>query len=360
MTVVSSRTAPPDAERWRAVVERDPAADEAFVYGVSSTGVFCRPSCPSRRPRRDRVAFFDSARAARAAGYRPCRRCRPGSTDPVRERVLRVCRYIEEQEDRVPTLSELGARAGLSPYHLQRTFKRVVGVTPRAYADAHRADRVRRRLRGGEAVLAATYGAGYGSASRLYESAPGQLGMTPGRFRSGGRGERVRYAVVPCPLGRLLVAATERGLCRVALGRTARELADGLRDELPEAERVRDEAGLRSWVEPLVRYLGGAPLSTGLPLDVQATAFQRRVWQALRAIPEGERLSYAEIARRIGRPTAVRAVAGACAANPVALVVPCHRAVRKDGSDGGYRWGRERKRALLDLEARARRRSPRS
>jgi AraC family transcriptional regulator of adaptative response/methylated-DNA-[protein]-cysteine methyltransferase len=285
-------------------------------------------------------------------------RCRSGAREPVRERILRICRYIEAQEDRVPTLAELGAQAGLSPYHLQRTFKRIVGVTPREYADARRGERLRERLRRGEGVLAASYGAGYGSASRLYEHAPHQLGMTPGRFRNGGRGERVRYAVVPCPLGRLLVAATERGVCRVALGRTTRELTDLLRDELPEAERVRDEAGLERWIEPLVGYLGGEVPLPELPLDVQVTAFQRRVWRALRAIPEGEHLSYEEIARRIGRPTAARAVAGACAANPVALVVPCHRAVRKDGSQGGYRWGSERKRALLDLEARPRRSRP--
>jgi AraC family transcriptional regulator of adaptative response/methylated-DNA-[protein]-cysteine methyltransferase len=349
-TVTTSRAGPRDAERWRAVAERDPTAGEAFVYGVSSTGIFCRPTCPSRRPRRDRVAFFDSAGQARAAGYRPCKRCRPDDRDPVREKVLAACRYIDAQADRVPTLAELGRQVGLSPHHLQRTFRRTVGVTPREYADARRSERVRQRLGRGEDLLAATYGAGYGSSSRLYERAPQQLGMTPGRFRDGGRGERVRYAVVPSPLGRLLVAATDRGLCRVALGGTVRELGELLRRELPEAERVRDEAGLRPWVEPLLRYLGGELPLPDLPLDVRATAFQRRVWQALRAVPQGETLSYDEIARRIGHPSAARAVAGACAANPVALVVPCHRAVRKHGGAGGYRWGAERKRALLELE----------
>jgi AraC family transcriptional regulator of adaptative response/methylated-DNA-[protein]-cysteine methyltransferase len=274
-----------EADRWRAVVERDPAAGDAFVYGVSSTGIFCRPTCPSRRPRRDRVSFFDSAETARE------------------------------------------------------------------YADARRSERVRRRLHRGDDLLSATYGSGYGSSSRLYEQAPQQLGMTPGRFRSGGCGERLRYTVVACPLGRLLVAATERGLCRVALGRSVRELEDLLRRELPAAKRVRDDSGLRPWVEALLGYLGGDLPLPDLPLDVRATAFQRRVWQALRAIPRGETLSYSEIARRIRNPRAVRAVAGACAANPVALLVPCHRAVRKNGSDGGYRWGSERKRALLDLES---------
>jgi AraC family transcriptional regulator of adaptative response/methylated-DNA-[protein]-cysteine methyltransferase len=268
----------------------------------------------------------------------------------VREKVLAVCRYIDLQGDRLPTLAELGRQVGLSPYHLQRTFKRSVGVTPREYADARRSERVRRRLHRGDDLLAATYGSGYGSPSRLYEQAPQQLGMTPGRFRSGGRGERLRYTVVPSPLGRLLVAATERGLCRVALGRSVRELEGLLRRELPAAERVRDDSGLRPWVEALLGYLGGELPLPDLPLDIRATAFQRRVWQALRAIPRGETLSYGEIARRIRRPRAVRAVGGACAANPVALVVPCHRAVRKNGSAGGYRWGTERKRALLDLE----------
>jgi AraC family transcriptional regulator of adaptative response/methylated-DNA-[protein]-cysteine methyltransferase len=284
-TVASKGAMSSEADRWRAVVERYPAAGDAFVYGVSSTGIFCRPTCPSRRPRRDRVSFFDSAETARD------------------------------------------------------------------YADARRSERVRRRLRRGDDLLAATYGSGYGSSNRLYEQAPQQLGMTPGRFRSGGRGERLRYTVVPSPLGRLLVAATERGLCRVALGRSVRELEDLLRRELPAAERVRDESVLRPWVEALLGYLVGDLPLPDLPLDVRATAFQRRVWQALRAIPRGETLSYSEIARRIRNPRAVRAVAGACAANPVALVVPCHRGVRKNGSDGGYRWGTERKRALLDLES---------
>jgi AraC family transcriptional regulator of adaptative response/methylated-DNA-[protein]-cysteine methyltransferase len=333
-TVASKRVTTVEADRWRAVVERDPAAGDAFVYGVSSTGIFCRPICPSRRPRRDRVSFFDSADEARSAGYRACRRCRPDASDPVREKVLAVCRYIDLQGDRLPTLAELGRQVGLSPYHLQRTFKRSVGVTPREYADARRSERVRRRLRRGDDLLAATYGSGYGSSSRLYEQAPQQLGMTPGRFRSGGRGERLRYTVVPSPLGR-----------------SVRELEDLLRRELPAAERVRDESVLRPWVEALLGYLVGDLPLPDLPLDVRATAFQRRVWQALRAIPRGETLSYSEIARRIRNPRAVRAVAGACAANPVALVVPCHRGVRKNGSDGGYRWGTERKRALLDLES---------
>jgi AraC family transcriptional regulator of adaptative response/methylated-DNA-[protein]-cysteine methyltransferase len=345
-----SQTRERSEARWRAVQSRDPQAAEAFVYAVRSTGIFCRPTCPSRRPRRDRVEFFDSAEQALGAGYRACRRCRPEAPDPVRDKMLALCRYIETRSDAVPTLAELGARAGMSPAHLQRTFKRVVGVSPRAYADARRAERLRRRLRAGDPVLSAGFGAGFGSASRLYAQAPDRLGMTPARFRAGGAGEQVRYAIVRSPLGHLLVAATERGLCSVALGANARELRQRLRDELPEARRVEDEPALRPWIEPILQYLEGERPLPDLPLDVQATAFQRRVWQALREIPPGQTQSYAEVARRIAQPHAARAVARACARNPAALLVPWPRVVRQDGSAGDYRWGAPRKRALLKLE----------
>jgi AraC family transcriptional regulator of adaptative response/methylated-DNA-[protein]-cysteine methyltransferase len=281
-------------------------------------------------------------------------RCRPreaGQADPGIERVRIACRYIDEQPERRPTLAELGAEVGSSPYHLQRTFKRVLGLTPRQYADARRVERLKSRLRQGDGVAGALYGAGYGSSSRLYEKAPRQLGMTPAAYRRGASGERITYTIVRAALGRLLVATTARGICRVGLAETVAELEADLRQEFPGAVLERDDAALRSRVAGLVEYLAGKGAPPELPLDVRATAFQRRVWEELQSIPCGATASYDEIARRIGRPGAARAVAQACATNPVSLVIPCHRVVRKDGRMGGYRWGVERKQALLRLEA---------
>lgn len=339
--------------RWRAVASRDAGCDGVVFYGVRSTGVYCKPSCPSRRPRRAQVAFFDSYSEAESAGFRPCRRCRPRATasrDARLETVERACRLIEASEDGPPSLAALGAQLCVSPYHLQRTFKEVVGVSPRQYALAHRVRQFKARVRGGASVASALYDAGYGSSSRLYEQAGAELGMTPASYARGGAGARIVYAIAGCEFGRLLVAATGRGLCAVRLGDTDEELACALRAEFPEAEVIEDSAALGEYVEAVLRRMAGRTDGSALPLDVRATAFQRRVWGYLQTIPYGEVRSYGEVAAGVGRPSAVRAVARACATNGVAVVIPCHRVIRGDGGLGGYRWGLERKRALLERE----------
>ena len=342
-----------DEERWRATEARDAASDGAFVFAVASTGIYCRPSCPSRRPKRRNVAFYALPEAAERAGYRACFRCKPRETaaaDPRIEAVRQTCRYIEDNDESLPTLAALGAHVGLSPHHLQRVFKRQMGISPRQYADARRLERLKASLKAGDQVTGALYQAGYGSSSRLYEKAPAQLGMTPATYRKGGAGTRIGYTIVASPLGRLLVGATERGVSAVCLGTSDGALEAILRDEFPAAEIARDDAALAGWVGDIVAHLDGRRPHLDLPVDVRATAFQRAVWEALCAIPYGETRSYSDVAQAIGRPKAVRAVANACAANPVALVVPCHRVVRADGAAGGYRWGVKRKKTLLAAE----------
>lgn len=341
---------PDDAVRWQAVLGRDLAADGRFVYAVASTGIYCRPSCPSRRPRRAQVSFFASPAEAEAAGFRACRRCTPRVEPESRRRVREAQAYLDRHPGETVTLERLGRVVGMSPYHLQRTFKRLVGVTPKAYASGRRWDRLKRRLRDGGSVSRATYDAGYASASRAYEEAQARMGMTPSAYRRGARGVRIRYSTFPTAAGLMLVAATERGVCAVSLGDSAAALEAELRREYPAAELERHDEALRAWVETVVRHLEGNGGVDELPLDVRGTAFQWRVWRALQRIPRGATRSYGEIARAIGRPAAARAVAGACAHNPVALVIPCHRVVREDGEPGGYRWGPERKRALLQAE----------
>jgi AraC family transcriptional regulator of adaptative response/methylated-DNA-[protein]-cysteine methyltransferase len=340
---------------WRAVEGRDARLDGLFVYAVRSTGVYCRPSCPSRRPRRDRALFFAGPDAAEAGGFRACRRCRPraeSARDPQLELAVRACRAIEAREEGAPSLADLAAELGVSPHHLQRTFKSLTGVTPHQYAAALRARRLKSLLRAGEGVAAALYEAGYGSSSRLYEASDAQLGMTPATYRRGGRGMEIRYALLACPLGRLLVAATARGVCAVELGDDDETLAAALAAEYPAARIERGDGEFTGWVRPIAEYLAGGREGRGLdlPLDVQATAFELRVWEALRRIPYGETRTYGEVAAALGAPRAARAVARACAANPAALVTPCHRVVRADGAPGGYRWGEARKRALLEME----------
>lgn len=352
----AEQAAPPADDRWRAVLARDRAQDGTFVYAVRSTGVYCRPSCPSRRPRRDRVKFFVLPEAAEHAGYRACLRCRPrelAAADPVLQRLRTVCRFIEANLEETLTLERLAAEAGLGPHHLQRTFKAALGISPRDYAEALRLRELRRRLRRGDPVSDAGYAAGYGSSRALYERAPSQLGMTPAAFRKGGQGLSISFAVADSSLGKILVAATERGICRVGLGDSQRELEQVLHDEFPKAALAHDEARLRPLVAAVLNGLRGKEPLASLPLDVRATAFQWRVWQELQRIPRGTTRTYAEIARAIGAPRASRAVGQACNRNPVALVIPCHRVVASNGALGGYRWGVERKRKLLETEARA-------
>jgi AraC family transcriptional regulator of adaptative response/methylated-DNA-[protein]-cysteine methyltransferase len=338
---------------WRAVLARDARFDGAFFFAVRSTRVYCRPSCPSRRPLRSNVLFFPCGEEAERAGYRACKRCQPAAPaqrDARAEMVMQACRKIEEAPSAPPPLAQLAAALNISPFHLQRTFKRVLGISPREFADACRLAQFKAEVREGESVTSAMYGAGYGSSSRLYERADAQLGMTPATYRSGGRGMRLAYTIVACPLGKLLVAATQRGVCAVCLGDSDTKLAAALREEYPAAEITEKNGQLSRWTKQIVQHLEGALPHLDLPVDIRATAFQWRVWRELRRIPQGTTRSYSEIARRIGRPRAVRAVARACATNPVAIVIPCHRVVRADRSMGGYRWGTARKEALLARE----------
>ena len=340
------------AAAWRAVLAHDPQWDGAFVYAVRSTGIYCRPSCPSRRPRRNVTMFFPGPEAAEQAGFRACRRCHPrGQTgDPLAPRIAQVCRYIESSLGEKITLSELSARAGLSPFRLLRAFQRITGITPRQYAAACRLRAVKSGLKKEPNVTFALYDAGYGSSSRLYEHAPASLGMTPAAYQRGGVGVKIQYATSASSLGRLLVAATARGICMVSLGDSDVRLKAALKREYPLAEIRPNSNGLQSSLHAVLSRIEGKAPSGLLPLDVQATAFQRRVWKELLSIPRGATRSYSQVARAIGRPLAVRAVARACATNPAAIVIPCHRVVRADGDLGGYRWGLKRKEALLRAE----------
>jgi AraC family transcriptional regulator of adaptative response/methylated-DNA-[protein]-cysteine methyltransferase len=351
---------------WRAVASRDAAYDGVFVFAVRTTGVFCRPSCPARRPASRHVAFFTSPGDALRQGFRPCARCLGrAATLGVSDRALvqRLCRGIEQsvtsadsagdsEDAGRPTLEALGRRSGLGPHRLHRLFRRVLGITPRQYADAVRLRHFKQSLRRGGNVTSALYDAGYGSSSRLYERAAAQLGMTPGSYLRGAPGLRIRYAVVDSPLGRLLVGATDRGVCAVMLGKPDAELVRELAHDFPRADLRKDPQGLGAWVRGVVERMRARPTGAEIPLDIRGTAFQRRVWEELRRIPAGRTRTYSEIARRIGRPEAVRAVARACATNSISVVVPCHRVVGKNGSLTGYRWGLERKRALLEAEQR--------
>ncbi len=338
---------------WQAVLQRDHNFDGAFVYAVRSTGIYCRPSCASRKPNPANVTFFPLPEIAEQAGFRPCKRCKPEravARDPQVEQVRKICRYIETHLEDSLTLATLGNHIGQSPYHLQRTFKRVTGISPRQYAEACRMRQIKAALNEGDDVVGALYDAGYNSSSRLYGKAAAQLGMTPGEYRRGGPNVRVLYTTMTCFLGCLLVAATDKGICSVRIGDDEAALEDAFLREFAGADIERDDTGLSGWIGEILRHLEGTPPHLELPLDVQATAFQRRVWQALQAIPYGSTATYAEIAKAIGQPAAIRAVGRACATNPTALLIPCHRVVRSDGGLGGYRWGIERKEALLRRE----------
>ena len=339
-----------DERRRAAVMARDRRADGAFVYGVTSTGIFCRPSCASRRPRSDRMAFFSTAADAKAAGYRACRRCQPESLPDTTDIVERICRYIDSRQEESPKLSELERNFGLSRHHLVRTFKAAVGMTPKAYADLRRVERLKQRLRAGDSVTNAMYDVGYGSSSRLYERGNTLLGMTPAKYQRQGAGMSAMFTIVETSFGKLLVATTDLGICAVRLGDTAAALERGLRSEYGLAQLRRDDTGLTPTVRRIVHHIeDGVPLGA-LATDVRSTAFTRAVWRALIAIPRGETRTYKEVAETIGQPSAARAVARACATNELALVIPCHRVVPAGGGTGGYRWGSARKRKLLERE----------
>ncbi|MEX2303218.1 MAG: bifunctional DNA-binding transcriptional regulator/O6-methylguanine-DNA methyltransferase Ada [Bryobacterales bacterium] len=348
-----SRTFSSEAEKWEAVRRRDALADEHFLFAVKTTGVYCWPSCAARLPRRENVVFHASRADAERAGFRPCKRCRP-DLPPRAEResalVAAACRAIESAEE-PPRLSELASHAGVSAYHFHRMFKRIAGVTPKAYAAAQRANRVQDSLRSGSEVTEAMYAAGFNSSGRFYEAAPEILGMKPSAYRNGGKGEAMRYAVKKCSLGRVLVAATERGLCAILLGDSAAQLGEDLKARFPGATLNKPSPGFADWVDQVVRFVDNPRAGElGLPLDVRGTAFQRKVWEALREIPPGKTRTYAAVAERVGSRRAARAVAAACAANPLAVAIPCHRVVASSGDLAGYRWGVERKRRLLDQE----------
>ena len=355
--------------QWQAVLARDGASDGKFVFAVSSTGVYCRPSCPAKRPRRENVTFFRQPQEAESSGYRECLRCRPkaASGNPRQELIKSVCRYIEQHLDEPVTLTQIGAEFRLSPFHLQRTFKSVLGITPKEYADSCRMRGFRQNLKAGHSVTRAMHQAGYNSTSRLYARTASELGMDPAKYRRGAIAALIRYTCADSPLGRLLIAATDKGICSVKFADSDEELEQGLKQEFPFAVRRRDDRELARLAQRVVRLIssdgasrnGGSrnvvnrnkDIASTLPLDIQATAFQRRVWTYLQSIAFGETRSYSQVAKAIRRPTAVRAVARACATNPVAIAIPCHRVLRSNGELGGYRWGVERKRALIEMEA---------
>lgn len=339
--------------RWTAVRARDAQADGSFVYAVRTTGVYCRPSCGARPARPENVAFHATPADAEQAGFRACRRCRPNEPSLAAQQaavVARLCRRLETDES-TPNLAQLAEDAQWSPFHLHRVFKRITGLTPKAYATAHRSRRVHESLARSGTVTEAIFEAGYQSGGRFYADAPGMLGMTPSRWRAGGAGTELRFAVGQCSLGAILVARSEIGLCAILLGDDPDALTRDLQDRFPRARLVGGDAGFEQWVARVVGFVEAPAIGLDLPLDIRGTALQQRVWQALQAIPPGQTVSYAEMARRIGAPAATRAVAQACGANALAVAIPCHRVVRQDGGLSGYRWGVERKRALLAREA---------
>lgn len=349
--MLSSNSSP--RHLWRAVVSRDARWDGRFVLAVLTTGIYCRPSCPARRPLRRNVRFFTRPEEAEREGFRPCLRCRPKEVHGAAALVERAARHLASSSGEEGKLSELAAALGASPGSLRRAFRSATGLSPREFAGAVRVARFKRELRGGKSVAAALYESGYGSPSRVYERSNAHLGMTPAAYRRGGAAMKIRYAIAESPLGKVLVGATERGISAVYLGGQEKELRGELRKEYPLAEIIPGSDSFSRWVREIVHRIEGRPPRVDLPLDVQATAFQRRVWQELQCIPFGATRTYSQIARSLGRPKAVRAVARACATNPVSIVVPCHRVIREDGSLAGYRWGVERKKKLLEREKEA-------
>jgi AraC family transcriptional regulator, regulatory protein of adaptative response / methylated-DNA-[protein]-cysteine methyltransferase len=341
-------------QRWAAVVARDPAFEGKFVYAVKTTGIYCRPTCPSRLAKAKNVEFYLTCQEAESADFRACQRCRPNEASPTDQHgavIAEACRRIEDA-DTLPTLTGLAAALGMSPYYFHRLFKSVTGLSPKAYGAAHRARRVRQQLSEGKnSVTEVIYGAGFNSNSRFYETSNDMLGMTPTAFRGGGADAEIRFATGECSLGSILIARSSKGVCAILLGDDPATLVRDLQDHFPKANLIGGDADFERLVAKVVGFVDAPALGLDLPLDVRGTAFQQRVWRALREIPVGETVSYAELARRVGEPTSVRAVAQACAANNIAVAIPCHRAVKNDGALSGYRWGAERKRALLEKEA---------
>jgi len=341
-----------DDEKWNAVLARDATKDGAFVTAVRSTGIYCRSSCPARKPAKEQVLFFPGPEEEEQSGFRACKRCRPqeAASDRGTELVGRVTKYIQANLDRKLTLGNLAAQIGLSPYHLQRTFKRVLGISPRQYAEARRLEKMKNSLRNGETVNNALYKAGFTSRSRVYEKVPSRLGVNPGTFRRGGDGLRIEYTIVDFPIGRLLIGATERGVCSVCIGASDEAAEAALLEDYFAADVSRNDDAMKEWVNVFANYFNGRRFPTDLPIDVRATAFQWRVWKEIQSIPYGATATYSDIAKSLGSPHAARAVARACATNPVSLLIPCHRVIGKDGGLRGYGWGVKRKRALLSLE----------
>ena len=341
-----------DEEKWEALVTRDRNYDGSFVFAVRSTGIYCNPSCPAKRPGKIQVLFFPSPKEAQLSGFRPCRRCRPNeiAKSPQLAMIDQARTYIQSNLSKKLTLSILSAQVGISPYHFQRTFKRIVGVSPRQYIEALRLAKMKQSLLNGETVTKAIYRAGFSSRSRFYENDSHKLGMSPGVLRRGGLGMRISYTIVSSPLGRLLVGGTKFGICAVFIGDSDEKVKRALSEEYPSADVQRDDGALSESVSQITKYLAGKESNLNMPLDVQATAFQSRVWGEIKSIPYGATRSYSNIASTLGQPQAARAVARACASNPVALIIPCHRVIGEDGKLHGYRWGNERKQQLLRLE----------
>ncbi|MGZ4953643.1 MAG: bifunctional DNA-binding transcriptional regulator/O6-methylguanine-DNA methyltransferase Ada [Methylobacter sp.] len=351
-TSLSETSADP---RWQSILARDPAADGTFFYSVKTTGIYCRPSCPARTANPENVRFHVTCAEAETAGFRPCLRCKPDQPSLHQQQTAKVaatCRLIETSES-MPTLSELAEYTGLSRYHFHRVFKRFTGLMPKAYAAAHRSKQIRAGLTKSPTITQAIYQAGYNANSRFYEQAAQILGMTPSDYRAGGSNSRIRFALGECSLGSILVAISEKGVCAISLGDDPEALARGLQDRFPQAELIGGDSAFEQWIAQVVGFVEAPALGLELPLDIRGTAFQQRVWLALRHIPAGQTVSYTDIAQRIGAPKAVRAVAGACAANSLAVAIPCHRVLRSDGTLSGYRWGVERKAELLRRESKA-------
>ena len=352
LKTLSERITPQAADRfWQATLHRDARADGSFVFAVRSTHIYCRPSCPARRPLRRNTLFFRTAQDAESRGFRPCRRCRPTQQDSATALVQQVAAVLSSGSDESFRLGVLAGQLNTTPAKLRRAFRRAAGLSPKEFEQAFRLARFKKMLREGGSVTEALYACGYGSSSRLYEKTNAHLGMTPASYRKGGAGMRIGYTVATTTLGKVLVAATERGVSAVYLGESERSLVEELRKEYAQAEIVRASEGNEAWLREIVRRVEGNAPSVDLPLDVQATAFQRRVWQELQKIPRGATRTYTQVARALGKPRSVRAVARACATNPVSIVVPCHRVIRTDGTLAGYRWGLQRKEKLLEREA---------